>query len=93
MQRDLALVRTMAMLEEIDALPGAERHAAGTHRDGQLHSGQRGPQVCRQKSVRSPVVTAWLSSQARTSPVISIRPLPRVRNRSVAATLRMVHLP
>src|SRR4029077_19510499 len=50
-------------------------------------------EVCRQKSVSRPVDTPWLSSQLWTSPVISIRPLARVRNLSVAAILRMMHVP
>ena len=32
-QRDLALVRTVAMLEEIDALPGTERQTAIDYRN------------------------------------------------------------
>src|SRR5262245_5404868 len=47
MQHDLALVSTAAMLEEIDTLPGSKRHVAGAYRDGQVHAGERGAQVCR----------------------------------------------
>ena len=35
-QRDVAWSRLAAMLEEIDALPGAERHSPVLHRDRQL---------------------------------------------------------
>ena len=41
MQHDLAPVRRVAVLEEIDALPGAERQPAGGHRNGERGRRQR----------------------------------------------------
>jgi hypothetical protein len=46
-ERHVAMVRTVAMLEQIDRLPGAECHAAVDHRYRQIHLSERGPQVCR----------------------------------------------
>src|SRR5688572_8728832 len=40
-----ATVRAAAVLEQIDALPGAEREAAADQGDGELDLGQRGAEV------------------------------------------------
>jgi len=46
-QRDLPLVRPVAVLEQKNSLPGSERHAPRVHRNGYLHPGERSPQVGR----------------------------------------------
>src|SRR6185437_4121930 len=45
MQHDLARVRARAMFEQIDALPGAERHLARDDGNGEVCLHQRAPQM------------------------------------------------
>src|SRR5690606_4211704 len=50
MQHHLAPVRPVAVLEEIDALPGAEQRAAAIDRNTKRNGRQRRIDVCRQSS-------------------------------------------
>ena len=72
MKRDLPLGRVAAMLEQEDALPGAERQAAVAHRDGKLDLRQSGPQV-RGHVVGSLVVMLVRSSLGRDASKIGLQ--------------------
>gem|GEM_PF-5691583 len=45
MQRDLATVRQASMLDQVDALPRAQSHAAADHRNREVHARQHGLEV------------------------------------------------
>ena len=47
LQRDAALMRAVAVLDDIDALPGAERHPAALDRDAEAHRGEHRLDVAR----------------------------------------------